>query len=197
MKTFWAGVGLLTGLVLMLGLKLIRPYAFHGTVIEPAISAPEIDLTSTSGGRFSLAAGENKVTLVFFGYTSCPDVCPITLGEMRQLSEMLAEKSKDVQFVFVTIDPERDTLERLQKYLAAFDPAFIGLTGNMADLSKVWNAYGITREVELTSSAAGVLISHSARLYLIDRQDRLRLTYTFGTPVEDIQQDILYLLKNE
>ncbi len=197
MKTFWAGVGLLTGLMLILGLELVRPYAFHGSLIEPAIPAPEIDLTATSGGRFTLAGGENKVTLLFFGYTSCPDVCPITLGEIRQLNGMLAEKSKDVQFVFVTVDPERDTLERLQKYLNAFDPAFIGLTGSTAELSKVWDAYGVTRQVDLTSSAAGALISHSARLYLIDRQGRLRLTYTFGTPVEDIRQDILYLLKNE
>lgn len=197
MKTFWAGIVLLIGLILILEIILVRPYAFRGSVIEPAVPAPEIDLAATSDERFTLADSKNKVTLLFFGYTSCPDVCPIMLREIRQLNEMLAEKSKDVQFVFVTVDPERDTVDRLTEYLGAFDPAFIGLTGSMAELSEVWDAYGITQQVDLTSGKAGAMISHTARSYLIDRQDRLRLTYTFGTPVEDIRQDILYLLRNE
>lgn len=196
MKEFrlWVEIGLVVGALLVLGLNLSRPYQFRGSTIDPPEPAPEMALSATTGGGYSLEDSTGKIRLLFFGYTSCPDVCPITLGEIKGLIEALGDRGKEVQLLFVTVDPERDTVERLRKYLGAFHPSFIGLTGSLPELSKVWADYGVVRQVDASASSAGPLISHTARLYLIDRQGRLRLTYPFGTPVEDIRQDVLHLV---
>ena len=82
---------------------------------------------------------------MFFGYTNCPDVCPLTLAEYREIKSRLGEKADQVEFVFITVDPDRDTPERMQAYVGSFDPAFIGLSGNLAEMEKVWSGYWVYR----------------------------------------------------
>lgn len=170
---------------------------FRGTAYtEPYPPAPEIDLARANGTRFRLSETRGDIVLLFFGYTSCPDVCPITMGELKQVLDKLGENdAKNVKVVFVTVDPRRDTPEAAQKYVDHFDAGFIGLSGSEAELGKIWNGYGIFREIVEGTSAAGYLVNHTARITLIDQSGNLRLSYGFETPVDDIVHDIKLLLK--
>jgi protein SCO1/2 len=137
-----------------------------------------------------------KAVLLFFGYTSCPDVCPTTLAELKQALERLGqEKAQQVQVVFVTVDPERDTPERVQEYVDHFNPNFIGLSGSESELVPVWQKYGVFREIVDGTSAAGYIVNHTARVTLIDQYGNLRVSFAFETPVEDIVHDLKLLLK--
>ncbi|NOH04289.1 MAG: SCO family protein [Chloroflexi bacterium] len=149
-------------------------------------------------GRRNLSperTARQRIVLLFFGYTSCPDVCPTTLAEMKQVMDALRDDAQHVQVVFISVDPERDTPEKIQAYANHFHPSFIGLSGAEAELEPVWQAYSIFREVVQSDSALGVIVNHTARTYLVDAQGNLRLSYAYGTPVEDIVHDIKLLLK--
>jgi protein SCO1/2 len=180
-----------------LGLFLFsKPETFRGTTYaEPYPVAPDIQLTRAGNDTFQLSETRGKVVALFFGYTSCPDVCPITLGELNRALEELGDQADQVQVLFVTVDPKRDSPEGVQEYVDHFNPGFIGLSGSEAELAKVWHSYGVMREVAESTSAVGYLVSHSARVTLIDPQGNLRVSLPFETPVEDIVHDLKLLLK--
>lgn len=194
-KWFWLGIGLVAGIAATAAAVLLQPYTLRGSEIDPSVPAPEIVLSSTHGGEYKLSEQKGQLVLIFFGYTSCPDVCPITLSEMRELRSRLGDQAQEIDFVYITVDPDRDTLDHMTNYLNAFDPEVIGLTGSETDLEPVWAPYGVWREIEEGATAAGYLVGHSSRLYLIDRSNHLRATYTFGTPVDDVEADLHHLLK--
>lgn len=176
-----------------------KPNSFRGTMYaEPYPPAPEIELIRANGASFRLREMRGNTVLLFFGYTSCPDVCPTTLAELKQALENLDEEdAKQVQVLFVTVDPERDTPERVQEYVNHFNPDFIGLSGAESELAEVWQDYGVFRENVEGNSAAGYLVDHTARLTLIDRNGNLRLSYAFDTPVDNIVHDLKLLLKEK
>ncbi|GAB4423439.1 MAG: SCO family protein [Anaerolineales bacterium] len=192
------GFGLLAliGLTGLLVIFFQRPAQLRGGVLNPALPAENFTLTRHDGSQFELAQYRGKIVLLFFGYTSCPDVCPATMAELRQaISELDEEDAAQVQVVFVAVDPDRDTPERIQEYVGHFHPDFIGLSGSLDELQTVWNAYGVYREVEESDSALGYLVSHTARVYLIDKAGNLRLAYAFGTPPDDIAHDLKILVQ--
>ena len=198
-KTLLVGLGsfLLIVLVGIAGFLFTKPGTFRGTSYEePYPPATEIELTRSDGSRFRLSELRGDIILLFFGYTSCPDVCPATMAEFRQaLSELNEQDAERVKVVFVTVDPERDTPERVQEYVDRFNPAFIGLSGAPAELEKVWAAYGVSREVVDGGSAAGYIVNHTARVNMIDAQGNLRVSFSFDTPVEDIVHDLKLMLQ--
>ncbi|GAP17511.1 SCO family protein [Levilinea saccharolytica] len=194
---FWLAVGALLGWVVMMGLASLRPYQLRGSVIDSSAPAPEIVLAATDGSTYSLHERQGRVALIFFGYTSCPDVCPATLSEMREVRKALGERAADVDMLFITVDPARDSLERMGMYVSLFDPAILGLTGSPEALEAVYRAYGVTVEFQTETTAAGYLVTHSSRVYVVDRAGKLRLTYPFGTAVDDIVEDVRYLLKEK
>lgn len=192
----WIGLGLLAGFLLVAGLSLNRPYELRGSTIQQPFAAPDFSLPHGSDGQFRLADQQGHLVLIFFGYTSCPDVCPTTLSDMKQIRQRLGEDADEVRVVFITVDPERDVPEKVQGYVSAFDPAFVGLSGTEEQLAPVWKAYGVYHQ----DNKAGpddqqYEVEHSSQVYLVDRAGNLRLTYAFGTPVDDILQDIRHLLK--
>jgi len=190
------GLLLLIGLVGVLVLVFQRPAKLYGGVLDPAIPATNISLTRHDRSQFELSHYRGKIVLLFFGYTSCPDVCPTTMAELRQaISELKEEDATQVQVVFIAVDPDRDTPMRIQEYANHFSPDFIGLSGSLEELKVVWDAYGVYREVENTDSALDYLVSHTARIYLIDKAGDLRLSYAFGTSPEDITHDLRILVK--
>jgi len=198
-KTLLIGIGSFLFL-LAVGVAVFvfaKPASFRGTTFaEPYPVASEIDLTRSDGSRFRLSELRGDVVLVFFGYTSCPDVCPTTLAELRQaLLELQGQDADRVKVVFVTVDPDRDSPERVQAYVDQFNPAFIGLSGSKTDLEKVWADYGVFREIADEQSAAGYIVNHTARVSLIDPQGNLRISFGFDTPVEYIVHDLKLILK--
>lgn len=196
-KTLWVGIlSMLAVGVAVLIFVLNRSVSFRGTSYgEPYPQAADFTLTQSSGETFRLSEQKGKIVLLFFGYTACPDVCPTTLAELRLVMEELGDKTKQVQVVFVSVDPERDTPEKIQKYVEHFNEDFIGLSGNPDELLIIWDNYGVFRERVESESAFGYIINHTARTYLIDQNGSLRLSYGFQTPVEDIVHDIEILLK--
>jgi protein SCO1/2 len=172
------------------------PYQFKGTEYSDPQPAPDFELTATNGERFRLGDHQGQIVLMFFGYTSCPDVCPTTLAEARRVFEGLGDDADKVTFLFTTVDPERDTLEVLGTYVTAFHPAIVGLSGAPDELETVRQDYGIFAEKEvLEGSATGYIVNHTARVFLVDAEGRLRLSYSFGTPPKDILEDIQHLIE--
>jgi protein SCO1/2 len=191
------GLGVVIGLALVLvGWRaMIAAYTYQGTLIDPPVPATDFTLTDQNGGAFRLSDQRGKTILIFFGYTHCPDVCPVTLSNFKRIKELLGNQAQQVEFVFITVDPERDTPAVLRQHLANFDPAIIGLTGTQVELEKVWKAYGVYRARVDSGSAAGYLIDHTAITYLIDAQGNWRLTYPFGMDVEKIAADLVHLIR--
>ncbi|HSL30096.1 MAG TPA: SCO family protein [Anaerolineales bacterium] len=173
-----------------------EPASFRGTTYaEPYPVAPEIELVHADGSTLRLSDMRGRVVMVFFGYTSCPDVCPTTMAELNQALGEMGEDAEQVQVLYVTVDPERDTPERVQEYVNHFNADFIGLSGSEAELAEVWNDYGVYRAIVEGTSAAGYLVDHTARVTVIDQQGNLRISFPFDTPVDDIVNDLQLLLE--
>jgi protein SCO1 len=190
------GLGIFLGMMAMLvGWQIyIGSYQFKGSEITPPVPATDFQLTDQNGETFRLSDHQGEVVLLFFGYTHCPDVCPVSLYEFKQVKAALGDRAENVQFVLITLDPERDTVEVMNRYLKNYDPTFIGLTGSEAELGPVWKSYGVYQEKVPVSGQAGYLVDHSAFIYAIDKQGNWRLTYAFGTDTEHLIQDTAHLL---
>jgi len=175
----------------------LQAYKFRGTVIDPPMAAPNFTLKDQNGQPFQLGDQHGKIVLMFFGYTNCPDVCPTTLLQFKQARAQLGNQADRVRFVFVTVDPDRDTADKMKTYLSAIEPAIIGLGGSQAELEPVWKAYGVYRQKQPGQSPNDYadLLEHSSRVYLMDAQGNLRLTYDFGVTADDMVQDVKYLLR--
>ena len=174
-------------------------YKFRGSVIDPPVAAGNFTLQDQNAQAFQLSDQRGKPVVMFFGYTNCPDICPTTLLQFKQARAQLAASGQAdrVRFVFVTVDPERDTPDKMKTYLGAIDSGLVGLTGSQADLESVWKAYGVYRAKQpgLSQDEYADLLEHSSRVYLIDAQGKLRLTYPFGLEPDDVVQDVKYLLR--
>ncbi len=176
------------------GARALRPYSFHGTIIQSPEPAPDFTLQSASG-PVSPSDFRGKVTVLFFGYTFCPDVCPTTLADLAGAMRILGDEADEVQVVFVSVDPDRDTPERLAEYVGSFDPRFVGVTGNEDEVAAVAAVYGIFYEKHEGTPASGYLIDHTASAMVIDREGRLKLVLPFGIGPQDIAADLHELLK--
>lgn len=198
-KILVAGIGTLLLLITIITAVLLfgKPDQFRGTYyVEPYPVAGEIDLARADGSVFKLSEERGGVVLLFFGYTSCPDVCPTTLADMKLAIEALKPaEAEQIKVVFITVDPERDTPERAQEYVNHFSASFIGLSGDESELTKVWSDYGIFREKVDSESATGYLVNHTARILMIDRNGDLRISFPYDAPVEDIIHDLKLILK--
>ena len=172
-------------------------YQYQGSLIDPPAPAYDIALQDTAGDHFQLSDQTGKVVLLFFGYTNCPDVCPTTMAEFKQIYEKLGPDADRVQFVYFSVDPERDTQARVDEFVNAFNPRFIGITGDEADLEPVWQAYGVTHEKQDVGSAGGYVVNHTAAVYVIDTNGEWRMTFPYGLGVDAMTQDIQHLLAEE
>jgi protein SCO1/2 len=192
------GFAILIGLIVTVSAGILaRPYTYQGSLIDPPVKAADFSLVDQNGQPFRLSDQEGKVVLIFFGYTHCPDVCPVTLTRYKQLRAELGDQAGQVRFVFITVDPERDNVENLQKFLVNYDPAITGLTGSRAELDQVLNSYGVYEGKAQIESADDYLVDHTARVYAIDAQGNWRLTYPFEMDTPAILDDVRQLLKSE
>lgn len=187
------------GLLALLNAGCQSSYEYKGTLLDPPTPLPDFELMATSGEPFRLRDTAGDITLLYFGYTFCPDVCPLTLADVRKALADFDEADRErVHVVFISVDPERDSPEALARYLAAFDPTFIGLTDDYDKIEAVMKDYGaFSQKEEVEDSAAGYLVSHTARLFLINPQRELTLLYSFGFAPEDLRDDLNHLLHQE
>ena len=201
-RLIWLGaIALILGLALSLlilnlssKLNLFAPQTFYGSLIESTKPTANFTLTDPSGKEVSLTDFRDKIVLIYFGYTFCPDVCPATLQELKTATNELGAKADQVQVLMVTVDPERDTPEVLGTYLAHFNPTFIGLSGTKEEIQTVTSAMGIFYESHKGSDASGYLVDHTASVQVIDQDGYLKLIYSFDTPGEDMAADLKQLL---
>ncbi len=162
---------------------------------KPQFTAPTLaqnfTLTDQNGNPFRMSEQRGKVVLLFFGYTHCPDVCPATLAIWKQVEQELGDDAERVKFVFITVDPERDTTKRLKEHVELFSQNFIGLTGSDEELLPIYEVYNIYHEQDDSSnSAAGYLVSHTASSFLINPEGKLQSSFSFGTTSDEIVRDI-------
>jgi protein SCO1 len=162
-------------------------------VFDPPRQAPDFTLQGTDGRELKMSRFRGKVVLLAFGFTSCPEVCPTTLATLAQARRDLGAAAADVQVLYVTVDPQRDLPQRLGKYLAVFDPTFIGGTGADAQLSEVRKRYGVSAQKRAYGS--DYVYVHSSFIYLIDRKGLLRALMPYGHSPEDFSHDLTILLK--
>lgn len=169
---------------------------FYGAVRDPVGAPEDFTLTDQHGLPYRLADRRGKVVLLFFGYAHCPDVCPVTLSSWARVEQAL-EAEPDVEFVFVTVDPERDTVERMREHLAIFSGNFLGLTGTDEEMMPVYEAFGIFREkMAFSNSAVGYVVDHSTRMLLLDRRGQVRVSFPFDADPDEIVHDVRSLLKS-
>lgn len=173
------------------------PYTFRGDLNEDLRAAPDFVLADARDQPFRLSDQHGKVVLLFFGYTSCPDVCPTALSDLAAVARKLGAEASLIQVAFISIDPERDTPERLQRYVTAFNPSFIGLRGSPQELQPILKAYRVkVVRTELPGSALGYAMDHSAFIYVIDQAGRWRERFNPMHTVDDIVSDLRYLMRN-
>lgn len=141
----------------------------------------DFTLADQYGKPFTLSAQKGKAVILFFGYLTCPDVCPTTLLEMAQIRKALGADAEKVVFAFVTLDPNRDKPEKLKDYLINFDPAFLGLYGEPDEIAKIAELYKVAYKRREQPSALGYTIDHSSGTYMIDKAGDLRYIFAFGS----------------
>ena len=156
----------------------------------------DFSLTGPEGKTVSLEDFRKKLVLIYFGYTFCPDVCPVTLSNLKLLMLSLQEKAEDVQVIFISIDPERDTYQKLKDYVPYFHPTFIGLTGSEADLASVAKKYQTFYLKQKVESEAGYLMAHTDVVILVDQNGRFRGRYKSKYDLDKLKTDIRWLLEN-
>jgi protein SCO1/2 len=187
-------------LFLLLALVLSGCGASHtytGTTVEPPMEVPTFTLLDSSGRPFELAGQDGVITLVFFGYTNCPDICPMTLGRLKQATAELGEQeSQRVRVIFVTVDPERDTPEVVGRYVHGFDPSWIALTGDPETLAQARQAYGVFGEPEGGHEGhADYKVVHTDRIFVLTGDGTVPLIFQADTPPDKLTADVRALLR--
>lgn len=161
----------------------------------PETPVSDFALTDQDGQPFNLSSQRGKVTVFFFGYTFCPDVCPLTLSTWKRVHDALGADTTQVGFVYITVDPERDSQEKLKAHLSIFSPDFTGLTGSPEALREVYAEFGVYAEKEtIATGASGYLVNHTTRMFVVDQNGVLRLLISHDAPVADVVHDIRLLL---
>jgi protein SCO1 len=168
--------------------------SFVSIDITGADYANALSLTDADGKRRTLADFKGKVTVVFFGYTQCPDVCPTTMSELAAVKKELGADGARVQGIFITVDPERDKPAMLKEYVGAFDPDFIALTGTPDEIKAVSRNFKVFYAKVIGKTEGSYLMDHTAGSYIFDTQGKVRLFSRYGAGAPALVKDIKVLL---
>lgn len=186
----------LLGLVAAIILGGCASYSYRGAQVDPPVKPPDLKLTDTGGNSFALSSQRGRVVLLYFGYTNCPDACPLTLSRLAEARRALGQDGANVSLVFTTTDPERDTADVLRRYVAQFDPSIIALRGSPDELAAVYQAYHVdVVKEEPTAGSSGYWVGHSALVYVIDKAGLWRESLDAESTVQDIVSDLQQLIK--
>jgi len=171
-----------------------EPDALKAGVLSPVMKAPALALQGSDGKPLTLERYRGKVVLLAFGFSSCGEVCPITLATLAGARKKLGADAAQVQVVYVTVDPERDDAARMKKYLASFDATFVGGVGSRAEIDAAQKNYGISSSKQVYADG-NYTIGHSSSIYMIDRAGGLRAVMPYGHTVDDFVHDLKILLR--
>ena len=179
--------------------KLGAPAASNGLKFQAVdISGAEygrsLALTDQNGKARTLADFKGKITVVFFGYTQCPDVCPTTMAELAQVKKALGAEGERIQGVFVTVDPQRDTPEILKAYMASFDPSFIALRGTPEQTSEAAKEFKVFFAKVPGTTEGSYTVDHTAGSFVLDGDGKIRLFVRYGSGVPALTADLKALL---
>jgi protein SCO1/2 len=153
--------------------------AWNSTEISGALPRLEFTLTRASDGKTVTAADfKGKIALLYFGYTMCPDACPTTLLNLSEMLKTFGKQADDVRVLFVTVDPERDTLPVLKQYTEAFGPQVVGLRGTPDELAALAKRYRVAYSVEPAVNGHDEEVTHSSALYVFDREGEVKLLFS-------------------
>ena len=167
---------------------------FHATDITGADFGRQLALPDQDGRVRTLDDFKGKVTLLFFGYTQCPDVCPTTLAELAQMKKDLGAEGDRIQGVFVTVDPERDTPEMLKGYVSSFDPSFVALRGTPEETTAAAKEFKVFFAKVPGKTEGSYTMDHTAGSYVLDANGKIRLFERYGSGAEALTADIKALL---
>jgi protein SCO1 len=168
--------------------------AFNNTDITGLEYARDFRLIDHTGKLRTLADFKGKAVVAFFGYTQCPDVCPTTMAEMANVMKTLGPLAEKVQVLFITVDPEKDTLAVLSKYVPAFDTRFLGLTGDKEAIERVAKEFKVFYQKVPGKVAGSYTIDHTASSYAFDPQGHVRIFIRHGQGADPIVHDLKLLL---
>lgn len=194
-----AAVGLallLAGGIALYGLASAGPPELHGTSVDPPLEVSADLVLASADGPVRLDDFQGQIVVLFFGYTSCPDVCPLTLQRAARALELLGPEADEVRVVFVSVDPERDTPARAAEYTSAFGPRVTGLSGTPEQIRAAAAAFGIYHARGEPSSEGGYLVDHTVRTLVLDRDGALRLIWPDDVSAEAMAADLRYLLRS-
>ena len=184
--------------ILFLILQINTPlFAKQDKTNNQAAIGGDFTLTDHNNKQFRLEQLRGKLVIAFFGYTYCPDICPTELATMAKILKQLGKDSDKVSALFISVDPERDTPEKLKKYVPFFSPHLIGLTGTKKEVVEVTKAYRVQSKIHSKKENSDYyLVDHSANLYVINAQGKLIHLIPFGLPSEHILQVLKAEIKN-
>lgn len=190
-------VVIMMSLLTACGAKTPAQPQLNAAVFDPPRILTDFTAISNTGENFTLSEHQGELILLYFGYRTCPDFCPTTAFELSTVYKGLNEPSGALKIVFVTVDPERDDLESLSRYVSAFHRDFIALRPEGADLQALMNQFGVTATKRpMGDSPDAYLVDHTASIFLINGDGKLYGQYLYGTPYEDIQSDMKKLMKS-
>lgn len=172
---------------------------FHGAALPKPYEVPSVQLTDTDGETFDLVADTTQpVTLVFFGYTNCPDICNLVMADIASAMTRLDDDVADqVQMLFITSDPARDTAPVIREYLDRFDPSFEGLTGPLGRIEAAAQPLGVLIEGTKRLPSGGYEVGHGSQVLGIGADDKAHVVWTHGTPVDSLVEDITRLVRQQ
>jgi protein SCO1/2 len=174
--------------------QTLLPPSMNGSAIDPPAAVGDFTLQSGQG-PVSLASFAGKYVVLYFGYTSCPDVCPTTLAALRESLSRLGDRAAEFQVIFISVDPQRDSPEYASVYAARFGPTFIGLSGSQAEVDAVARQFGIFYQLNPPDDSGFYTVDHTATTLVLDRQGNLALTWPYGLQPDQITEDMRNLLK--
>lgn len=167
----------------------------YGMLLDPPKPATDFALTASGERQVRLSDFRGKVVALYFGYTYCPDVCPMTLAMLKDARARLGEDASDVQVIMISVDPERDTPEHLEDYVGRFDPSFLGVTGTDAEIAAVAESFGVHYARREVPGSTGYLVDHTAAVLVIDREGRLRSLLPNNLTGEQAASDLRQLVR--
>ncbi|WP_427894237.1 SCO family protein [Kribbella sp. GL6] len=174
------------------------PNGMRGATLDRPYSMPAATLTDTNGDPFNLVTSTKKpVTLVFFGYTNCPDVCPTVMADVASALTKLDKPVQDqIQMLFITTDPARDTGPVMRKYLDRFDPSFVGLTGSLTSIKDIAKAVGVPVEGMQKLPSGGYEVGHGAQVIGFGKNDKANVIWLSNAAIGDLAHDFGKLVED-